>query len=159
MAKKKKKDPLGNVVAKNRRARHDYTIISTVEAGIILKGSEVKSLRAGHCSLAEAFAGETGGEMFLYNVHIPEYTASSHFSHEPRAVRKMLLKKREIATMSMAIKRKGMSVVPLSIYFNDRGIAKVELALAQGKQKADKRAATKDRDWKRDKARLLRNRG
>ena len=160
MGKKKKKHaPLGNVVAQNRRARHDYHITKTFEAGIILKGTEVKSLRQGHCTLTDSFGGEKDGAIYLYNAHIPEYTAASHFTHEPKASRKLLLNKREIAAISGAVKRKGMSLVPLSIYFNERGIAKVELALAEGKQKADKRAAQKDQDWKRDKARLMRDRG
>ncbi|MBT4889732.1 MAG: SsrA-binding protein SmpB [Rhodospirillales bacterium] len=157
--KKKKHSALGDIVAQNRRARHDYHISTTYEAGIILKGTEVKSLRQGHCTLTESFAGEKDGELYLYNAHIPEYTAASHFTHEPKAIRKLLLNKREIAALSGAVKRKGKSMVPLSIYFNDRGIAKVELALAEGKQKADKRAAQKDQDWKRDKARLMRDRG
>ena len=159
MAKKKKPAPSGNVVAKNRRARHDYAITKTFEAGIILRGSEVKSLRLGQCSLAESFAGEKDGELYLFNANIPEYAAATHNSHEPKATRKLLLNRREIGVLLGAVKRKGMALVPLSIYFNHRGIAKLELALAQGKQKADKRAAMKDRDWKRDKARLMRDRG
>ncbi len=156
MATKKKHTPEGNIVAQNRKARHDYTIEETFEAGIMLLGSEVKSLRAGHCSLVDSFANDKDGQLFLNNAYIPEY-AAAQFSHEPRAPRKLLLHRREIARLSAAISRQGKTLVPLSIYFNDRGIAKVELALATGKHKYDKRAAQKDRDWKMQKSRLLRD--
>ncbi len=160
MAKKKKKHSAhGNIVAQNRRARHDYSLSKTFEAGIILKGSEVKSLRKGQCSLNESFVGENNDGLYLINANIPEYAAASVFSHEPKARRKLLLNKREIYALTSAVKRKGMSIIPLAIYFNDRGIAKLEIALGEGKQKADKRAATKDRDWQRDKARVMRDRG
>lgn len=145
------------MVAQNRKARHNFTIHKTFEAGIILKGSEVKSLRGGHCSLNEAYASDINGELYLVNAHIPEYAPAKTFQHEPKASRKLLLNKREIAQLSGAVQRKGMALVPLSIYFNDRGIAKVELALAQGRQKADKRVAIKNREWDRDKARVLKN--
>lgn len=151
----KKPAPTGNMVAQNRKARHNYSIDKTFEAGIILKGSEVKSLRGGHCSLGESYATEKGGELYLVNAHISEYAPAKTFQHDPKAPRKLLLNRREIAQLLGAINRKGMALVPLSVYFNDRGIAKVELALAHGKQKADKRASIKDRQWQRDKARVL----
>ncbi|MBT3558495.1 MAG: SsrA-binding protein SmpB [Rhodospirillales bacterium] len=153
--KKKKKSLTGNMVAQNRKARHNYSIDKTFEAGIILQGSEVKSLRGGHCSLGESYATEKNGELYLVNAHISEYAPAKTFQHEPKAARKLLLKKGEINQLLGAVNRKGMALVPLSIYFNDRGIAKVELALAHGKQKADKRAYVKDREWQRDKARVL----
>ncbi len=149
----------GTVAAQNRKARHNYAIEETFEAGIVLTGSEVKSLRQGRAAINEAYAGERGGELFLFNAHIPEYTAASRFNHEPRRPRKLLLHRREIAKLIAAVQRKGMTVVPLSVYFNATGRAKVELALARGKRTYDKRVAAKERDWKRQKARLLRDRG
>lgn len=142
-------------VAQNRRARFDYAIEDTFEAGIMLAGTEVKSLRRGQASINEAYAGDRGGELFLFNAHVPEYEAGSTFGHEPRRPRKLLLHRREIAKLLIAIRREGMTLIPLSVYFNKRGMAKVALGLAKGKQKADKRAAIKDRDWKRQKSRLL----
>lgn len=155
----KKKAPHGNVVAQNRKARHNYAIEENFEAGIVLHGSEVKSLRKGQCSLGESYAAERDGELYLFNAHIPEYAAASYNSHEPKATRKLLMKKKEIERLLGAIGRQGMTLVPLSVYFNPRGIAKVELGLAKGKDRADKRQATKDRDWKRQKARLMRDKG
>jgi len=149
----------GRVVAQNRRARHEYFIDETLEAGIVLTGSEVKSLRANRGSINEAHAGERDGEIWLYNAHIPEYGPAKHFGHEPRRVRKLLLHKREIDKLIGAIRREGATLVPLSLYFNDRGVAKVQLGLVPGKRQADKRAAIKERDWQRDKARLMRARG
>ena len=145
MAAKKKKRSSGNTVAQNRKARRDYTIVETFEAGIMLLGTEVKSLRGGRASIGDAF--------------IPSYESSGYATHNPRESRKLLLHKREIAKLLAAINRKGMTLVPLSLYFNDRGIAKVQLALAEGKQKRDKRQDEKKRDWQRDKARLMRNKG
>ena len=141
--------------AQNRKARHDYLIEDTIEAGMMLTGSEVKSLRRGSASIAEAFAAENNGEFFLYNSYFPEYEAAKHFTHTPRRVRKLLLKKREINKLIGATQRAGITLVPLSIYFNPRGIAKVQLGLAKGKRKADKREADKERDWKREQARLM----
>lgn len=160
MAKKrKKKGPDGDIVAQNRKARHDYFIEDTFEAGIMLKGSEVKSLRRGSATIADAYAVDKDGELFLVNAYIPEYApAAKHNGHEPRRDRKLLLHRREIDRLMGNIQREGYTVVPLSFYFNPRGIAKVELGLAKGKHKADKRQATKDRDWKRDKARLMAHR-
>lgn len=155
-----KKAPFkGAIVAQNRRARHDYFIEDTIEAGLELTGSEVKSLRAGRCSLNEAYAAEQQGELYLLNAHIPEYAPAGIFGHEPKRSRKLLLHRREMARLADAVSRKGMTLVPLAIYFNKRGIAKLELALAQGKQRHDKRDTLKERDWKRQKARLLRERG
>ena len=142
--------------AQNRRARHDYLIEDTLEAGLVLQGSEVKVLRQGQASIAEAYANETAGELFLVNANIPEYSAAKHFSHQPRRPRKLLLHRKEMARLLGAIRREGVTIVPLSIYFNERGRAKVELGLAHGKKKADKRQAEKDRDWQRDKARIMR---
>jgi len=145
--------------AQNRRARFDYLIEEKLEAGLVLQGSEVKVLRQGQASIAEAYANESGGELFLVNANIPEYKSSNHFNHLPRRPRKLLLHRREMARLLSAIKREGATIVPLSIYFNERGRAKVELGLARGKKKADKREAEKSRDWQRDKARIMRSRG
>lgn len=146
------------LVAQNRKARYDYAITETLEAGIALAGTEVKSLRQGHASIAEAYADVKGGEVYLLNAHIPEYESAKHFGHEPRRPRKLLLHRREISKLMGAVRRKGMTLVPLSIYFNLRGYAKVNLALGAGKRKVDKRAAVKDQEWKRQKERLLRGR-
>ena len=146
----------GRIAAQNRKARHDYFIEETVEAGIVLLGTEVKSLRAGGASIAEAYAGPQGGEIFLFNAHIPEYKAAKHFGHEPKRPRKLLLKRREVSRLAGAVQRAGVTMVPLSLYFNDRGIAKLQLGLAKGKRKLDKRETEKQRDWQRDKARLMR---
>jgi len=145
--------------AQNRKARHDYSINDTIEAGLQLMGSEVKSLRLGRCSINEAFAAERDGEFWLLNAHFPEYDAANRFNHEPGRPRKLLLKKREAVKLINATQRDGVTVVPLSIYFNDRGRAKCELGVAKGRRQADKRAAIKERDWKRDQARTMRNGG
>jgi SsrA-binding protein len=147
------------IAAQNRKARHDYFIEDTVEAGIMLAGTEVKALRGGKASIGEAFAGEQGGELYLFNAYIPEYEAANRFNHQPRRPRKLLVHKREMHRLLGQIRREGVTVVPLSFYFNPRGIVKVELGLARGKRKVDKRHAEKEKDWKRDKARLMRNRG
>lgn len=148
-------------VAQNRRARHDYFIEETIEAGIMLTGSEVKSLRLGRANISEAYAGRRGDgdELWLYNFYIPEYSAASHFSHETRRPRKLLVRKREAVKLLSAISRDGMTLVPMSIYFNDRGIAKIQLGVAKGKKAHDKRETIKEREWNRDKQRLLRDRG
>jgi SsrA-binding protein len=145
--------------AQNRRARHDYLIEDTLEAGLVLQGSEVKVLRTGEASIAEAYADAQAGELFLVNANIPEYKAANRFSHEPRRPRKLLLHRKEMNKLLGAIRREGVTIVPLSIYFNERGRAKVELGLAKGKRQADKRQAEKDRSWQRDKARIMRARG
>jgi len=158
--KNKKKKTSGNVVAQNRRARRDYSIVETVEAGLQLTGTEVKSLRAGRASLNEAFAGEKHGEMYLFNAHIPVYEgASSVFNHEPVHDRKLLLHRKQMAHLLGAQKQKGMALIPLKIYFNARGMAKLELALGEGKHTYDKRDTVKQRDWSREKGRLLRDKG
>jgi len=156
MARKKGQAPSA-IAAQNRRARYDYAIEETIEAGIALVGTEVKSLRQGHASINECYAGEKEGELYLFNAYIPEYQSASRNNHEPRRPRKLLLHKRQIAKLVAAQQRQGMTLVPLSVYFNERGRAKVELALAHGKQRHDKRHATKERDWKMQKARLLRD--
>ena len=146
-------------IAQNRKARHDYLIESTLEAGLVLTGSEVKSLRRGRCSIGEAYAHEEGGELYLRNMHISPYEAANRLNHEPRRRRKLLVHRRELARLIGQIQRGGYTLVPLSIYFNERGIAKLELAVARGKRKADKRQSEKKRDWDRQKARLMRERG
>ena len=142
-------------VALNRRARRDYFIEQTIEAGIELMGTEVKVLRQGQGSIAEAYAAEQGNEIMLINAHIPEYPAA-RFNHAPRRPRRLLLRRREINRLLGAIKRDGITVVPLSIYFNERGRAKIELGVAKGKRKSDKREAEKARDWQRNRARIMR---
>jgi SsrA-binding protein len=154
----RKKNP-GNFAAQNRKARHNFSIEEHFEAGIVLTGTEVKSLRRNGATITESFASEKDGEIYLFNAYIPEYESSRHFSHDPRRPRKLLLHRREVARLIGSVQRQGLTLVPLSIYFNDRGIAKVDLALARGRAKADKRAAIKDRDWKRDKARVMREIG
>lgn len=146
-------------VAENRRARFDYFIEDKLEAGLMLTGTEVKSLRAGEATIAESYAEVRDGEVWLVNANVPEFSHGNRFNHEPKRPRKLLLNTREIDRLTGAVERKGMTLVPLSIYFNGRGRAKVELALAKGKQAADKRQTIKDRDWQRDKARLMRERG
>ena len=147
------------VVAENRRARFDYFVEDRFEAGIALVGTEVKALRQGEGSIAESYATADGEEVWLINSHIPEYSHGNRMNHEPRRARKLLLKGREIAKLQGAITRQGLTLVPLSIYFNSNGRAKVELVLARGKKVHDKRETIKERDWKRDQARLLRKHG
>ncbi|MFC3101160.1 SsrA-binding protein SmpB [Altererythrobacter lauratis] len=144
------------IVAENRKARFNYTIEDVFEAGLALTGTEVKSLRGGEGTIAESYAEVRDGQVWLINANIPEFSHGNRFNHEPKRMRKLLLHAREIDKMVGAVERKGMTLVPLSVYFNSRGRAKVELALAKGKQTHDKRAAIKERDWKRDKARLMR---
>ncbi len=146
------------LVARNRRAFHDYHIEERIEAGLQLTGTEVKSLRQGRANINEAYAGEMNGELWLFNAHIPEYPPAGRFNHEPRRPRKLLLKRRELDRLLGAIRRRGYTLVPLQLYFNPRGWAKVELGLALGKKKYDKRAAEREREWQRQKARLLRQR-
>jgi SsrA-binding protein len=147
------------VVAENRRARFEYFIEDVYEAGIALTGTEVKSLRFGEGSIAESYAEVKNGEVFLINSNVPEFSHGNRYNHTPKRPRKLLLHEREIAKFTGAVERKGMTLVPLSVYFNSRGRAKVELALAKGKNVADKRATIKDRDWKREQARIMRDRG
>ncbi len=147
------------LIADNRKARYNYFVDETVEAGIALVGTEVKALRDGRADISEAFARVIGGELWLVNAHINEYSAGNRFNHEPRRQRKLLLHKREMNKWIGATQRAGMTIVPLKMYFNQRGMVKVLLGLARGKKHYDKRAATKARDWQRDKARLMRQHG
>ena len=147
------------IVAENRRARYDYFVEERLEAGIELRGTEVKSLRVGEGSIAESYATVDGEEVFLVNSSIPQYGHGSWMNHEPRRRRKLLLKQREIAKLQGAVTRQGLTLVPLSIYFNSNGRAKVELAVARGKKMHDKRETAKERDWKREQGRLLRKHG
>ena len=147
------------VVAENRRARFDYFVEDRLEAGIELQGTEVKALRVGEGSIAESYATIEGEEVWLINSHIPEYSHGNRMNHEPRRRRKLLLKGREIAKLHGAITRQGLTLVPLSIYFNSAGRAKIELAVARGKKAHDKRETIKQRDWKREQARVMRQHG
>src|SRR5579863_9135777 len=157
MAKDK---PTYKIVADNRRARFDYEIGEMFEAGIALTGTEVKSLRAGKATVAESYAAaDRSGEMILYNANIPEYLQGNRFNHEPKRPRKLLLHAKEIVRLARGVEREGMTIVPLRLYFNEKGRAKVALALAKGKKLHDKRESDKARDWNRDKSRLMRERG
>ena len=153
------KEGTRKLVAENRKARFNYEISETYEAGIALQGTEVKSLRQGKANIADAYAGPSGDELFLFNVHIPEYLEANRFNHEPRRPRKLLLHRREINRLIGATQREGMTIVPLKLYFNPKGIAKVELGLARGKKLHDKRDAEKKRDWERERGRLMREKG
>lgn len=142
--------------AQNRRARFDYEIEDTIEAGLVLAGSEVKSLRAGHVNIAESYATEQGGEIWLINCYIGEYKQAGRFGHEPKRPRKLLLKQREIDKLIGAVRREGATLVPLRLYFNQRGIAKLALGVARGKRKYEKRETEKKREWERERGRLMR---
>ena len=155
----RKSDPNNKVAAENRKARFSYEVVDTYEAGLVLTGTEVKSLRGGHANIAESYASVEGGELWLINSYLPEYLQANRFNHEPRRRRKLLMNKKELAKLSQAVERQGMTMVPLKIYFNDQGRAKLLLALARGKNTADKRQTEKDRDWAREKGRLLKERG
>lgn len=146
-------------VAENRRAKFDYALEDKFECGLMLQGTEVKALRAGEATIAESYAEVKDGEVWLVNANIPEYSHGNRLNHEPKRPRKLLLKEREIGKLTGAVERKGMTLVPMSIYFNKTGRAKVELALGKGRKAQDKREYIKDRDWKRDKSRLLREKG
>ncbi len=147
------------IVAENRKARFNYEIIDTFEAGIMLTGTEVKSLREGKANIAESYASDEGGEIWLINSYLPEYLQANRFNHEPRRRRKLLLSKREIHRLRIAVSREGMSLIPLKVYFNDKGRAKIEIALGKGKKLHDKRETEKQRDWDRQKGRLMRDHG
>ncbi|MFZ4531134.1 MAG: SsrA-binding protein SmpB [Alsobacter sp.] len=147
------------IAADNRKARYSYEIGETFEAGIALTGTEVKSLRGGKATIGESYAGEKNGELWLVNAYIPEYLQANQFNHEAKRPRKLLMHRREVDKLTAAVQREGMTVVPLKIYFNEKGRAKVELALARGKKLHDKRETEKARDWARDKARLMRDKG
>jgi SsrA-binding protein len=155
----KKKEDGFKIIADNRKARYSYAIESTLEAGIMLMGSEVKSLRSGKTTIGESYAHAKDGEIWLVNSYIPEYTQASRFNHEPKRTRKLLVHKAQAAKLSISIQREGMTLIPLKLYFNAKGIAKLELGVAKGKKVHDKRETEKQRDWQRDKARLMRDKG
>lgn len=155
----RKADPNSKVAAENRKARFNYEVLDTLEAGLVLTGTEVKSLRGGHANIQESYASVEGGEIWLINSYLPEYLQANRFNHEPRRRRKLLVSKREMARLSQSIEREGMTLVPLKIYFNERGRAKLLLAVARGKKLHDKRETEKQRDWNREKGRLLKERG
>ncbi|MCB1421984.1 MAG: SsrA-binding protein SmpB [Nitratireductor sp.] len=159
MAKKKKDDTNGKLIADNRKARHNYEFVETLEAGLVLTGTEVKSLRNGKANIAESYATEEGGEIWLINSYIPEYLEGNRNNHEPRRKRKLLLNKREMVKLINAVSRDGMTIVPNRLYFNERGRAKLQIALAKGRKAHDKRQVSKERDWKREQGRLLREKG
>ena len=147
------------VVSDNRRARYNYEIGDVYEAGLVLTGTEVKSLRSGKATIAESYASAEKGELFLINATIPEYGHGNRFNHEPKRPRKILMKAREIARLTQGVEREGMTLVPLKVYFNEKGRAKLTLAIGRGKKLHDKRATEKERDWNREKSRVLRNKG
>jgi SsrA-binding protein len=155
----RKDDPNNKTVAENRKARFSYEVVDTYEAGLALTGTEVKSLRLGQANIQESYASVEGGEIWLINSYLPEYLQGNRFNHEPRRRRKLLLNKKEMAKLAQAVEREGMTMVPLKIYFNDRGRAKLLLAIARGKKLHDKRETEKKRDWAREKGRLLKERG
>jgi SsrA-binding protein len=153
------KDAPGRAIAENRRARFDYFIEETLEAGIMLTGTEVKSLRVGRANIAESYASVEGREIVLINADIPPYGQANRFNHEPRRPRKLLLHRKQIDQLIGAVQREGRTLIPMRLYFNDKGLAKLEVALAKGKKLHDKREASAERDWARDKARLMRDKG
>ena len=147
------------LIAENRRARYDYFLDDAVEAGLVLTGTEVKSLRQGRANIAESYAAVEGREIMLINADIPPYGQANRFNHEPRRPRKLLMRRRQIDKLIGAVQREGRTLVPVKLYFNEKGLAKLEVALAKGKKAHDKREASAERDWQRDKARLLREKG
>ncbi len=153
------KDTATGTVAKNRRARHDYAIEDTIECGLVLTGTEVKAMRAGKLNISDAYVGPKDGELYLMNAHVGEYKNAGRFQHAPKRARKILVHRRERDRLIGAAKREGMTLVPLAIYFNNRGIAKLSLGLAKGKKTVDKRRDIAERDWKRRQSRLIRDRG
>lgn len=155
-----KPERVRKIAAENRKARYNYDIGEVFEAGLMLTGTEVKSLRTGKATIAESYASvDRKGEVFLLNANIPEYLQANRFNHEPKRPRKLLLKTREIAKLAQGTERQGMTIVPLKVYFNEKGRAKIEIALARGKQLHDKRETEKARDWNREKGRLMREKG
>ncbi|MEE9330506.1 MAG: SsrA-binding protein SmpB [Parvularculaceae bacterium] len=156
-----KKKPSSGSIAENRKARYEYAIEDTMEAGLILLGTEVKALREGHVNIAESYAspedGPAGTEIWLINANIPEYSAGNRENHAPKRKRKLLLHKKEMIKLTQAVERKGYTIVPLKLYFNDRGMAKLLIGIGVGKKAHDKRATEKKRDWNRQKQRLLRD--
>ncbi|MES2751573.1 MAG: SsrA-binding protein SmpB [Pseudomonadota bacterium] len=157
MAEKKER-PI-KVVAENRKARFNYAIEDTVEAGVVLTGTEVKSVRSGKTNIAESYADAKGGEIWLVNANIPEYAQANRFNHEPKRLRKLLLHKKQINKLVGSIEREGMTLIPLKMYFNERGMIKLQIGLAKGKKLHDKRDTEKKRDWEREKGRLMRAKG
>ncbi|MCB2097639.1 MAG: SsrA-binding protein SmpB [Parvularculaceae bacterium] len=154
-----KKEGAFKLIADNKRARYDYHIEDTLEAGIVLTGTEVKAMREGKATIKEAYASPENDGIWLINANIPEYSRGNRENHEPKRPRKLLLHSREVARLTQAVERKGYTIAPLKLYFNERGIAKLEIGLALGKKAPDKRATEKKRDWQREKQRLLRDRG
>ncbi len=155
----KNKDPNSKIAAENRKARFHYLILDTLEAGLVLTGTEVKSLREGKATIAESYATEEGGEIWLINSFVPEYLQANRFNHEPKRRRKLLVHAAQRNRLAGAVQRDGMTLVPLKIYFNDQGRAKLELAVARGKNAPDKRETLKERDWNRQKQRVLKEGG
>ncbi|TIM32830.1 MAG: SsrA-binding protein SmpB [Mesorhizobium sp.] len=155
----RKADPNNKTVAENRKARFSYEVLDTIEAGLVLTGTEVKSLRQGQANIQDSYASVEGGEIWLINSYLPEYLQANRFNHEPRRRRKLLLNKREMAKLSQSVDREGMTLVPLKVYFNEKGRAKLLLAVGRGKKLHDKRETEKQRDWSREKGRLLKERG
>ncbi|WP_332714900.1 SsrA-binding protein SmpB [Pelagibacterium mangrovi] len=156
MAPKKEKELLETgVVAENRRARFDYEVLETLEAGLVLRGTEVKSLRNGKAQIAESYVSPEDGELWLINSNIPEYVQANRFNHDEKRRRKLLVSAREMAKLARGVERQGNTIVPLKLYFNERGMAKLLIGLAKGRKSYDKREVQKDRDWSRDKQRLL----
>ncbi len=159
MAPRKKADPNNKTVAENRKARYNYAVEDTLECGIVLEGSEVKSLREGKANIAESYASVEDGELWLINSYLPAYEQAKTFGHNERRKRKLLVSRRELGKLWQGVGRQGMTLVPLKIYFNDKGRAKLLLGIAKGKKQQDKRETEKKRDWNKQKARLLRDRG
>ncbi|MFB9983240.1 SsrA-binding protein SmpB [Mesorhizobium newzealandense] len=155
----RKADPNNKTVAENRKARFSYEVLDTIETGLVLTGTEVKSLRQGQANIQDSYASVEGGEIWLINSYLPEYLQANRFNHEPRRRRKLLLNKREMAKLAQSVDREGMTLVPLKIYFNDQGRAKLLLAVGRGKKLHDKRETEKQRDWSREKGRLMKERG
>jgi len=158
-AKKVKEKAIAGLVAENRRARYDYEILDTIEAGLVLQGTEVKSLRVGKAQITESYATPENGEIWLINAHIPEYLQANRFNHNERRKRKLLLSKREVNRLMGAVEKQGQTIVPLKLYFNDRGKAKLLIGVAKGKKSHDKRQTERDRDWARQKSRLMKDHG
>lgn len=158
MAPKQSKPKINTgLIADNRRARFDYEVLDTLEAGIMLTGTEVKSLRTGKAQITESYASPEGGELWLINAYIPEYLQANRFNHEEKRKRKLLVSKKELARLSQSVERGGNTIVPLKLYFNDRGIAKLLLGVAKGRKSHDKREVQKNRDWNREKSRLMKS--
>ncbi len=155
----KEKPKTGKLIAENRKARYNFAVEDTLEAGLVLTGTEVKALRLGIANIQESYASFERGEFWLINSYIPEYTQGNRFNHEPRRLRKLLMSKKEMARISREIDREGMTLVPLKLYFNERGMAKLLMGVAKGKKLHDKRETEKQRDWNREKSRLMKNHG